>query len=291
MRKAGQTRLNASAGNGQDVLGKKFQFGRVKGDLEVLSKKVKPRERNPCASKFEERILEETSRQEECARKAAWDLTRKKSSKPRTRAAFHSPVEIKTQVLVSKNTEGRVFVGNLGASMHMLSKKDLSSDEMDTLRRSRTPTTVVTADGEVQTNEEAHVYVHDLDLFVTMQLLDEPPAVLSLGKLCSEHGCSYEWKNGETPRLTKNEKTIACTMDNIVPLVVPELSSSSSSSSANSSGESERSSDPVTTRTAKQHAGNRCRKILTCCLKKPWTSTARHSESRGPGDACASTFL
>ena len=39
--------------------------------------------------------------------------------------------------------------------MHMLSNKDLSSDEMDTLRRSRTPTTVVTANGEVQTNEEA----------------------------------------------------------------------------------------------------------------------------------------
>ena len=38
---------------------------------------------------------------------------------------------------------------------------------------------------------------------VTMQFLDETPAVLSLGKLCSEHGCSYELKNGETPRLTK----------------------------------------------------------------------------------------
>ena len=38
--------------------------------------------------------------------------------------------------------------------MHMLSKTDLSSDEMDTLRRSRAPSTVVTAIGEVQTNEE-----------------------------------------------------------------------------------------------------------------------------------------
>ena len=80
--------------------------------------------------------------------------------------------------------------------MHMLSKKDLSSDEMDTLRRSRNPTRAVTANGEVQTNEEAQVYVHDLDLFVTVQLFEEMPAVLSLGKLCSGHGCSYEWKNG-----------------------------------------------------------------------------------------------
>ena len=64
--------------------------------------------------------------------------------------------------------------------MHMLSKKDLSSDEMDTLRRSRFPATVVPANGEVQTSEEAQVYVHGLDLFVTVQLLEDTPAVLSL---------------------------------------------------------------------------------------------------------------
>ena len=75
----------------------------------------------------------------------------------------------------------------------MLSKKDLSSNEIDTLRRSRNPTTVVTANGEVQTNEEAQIYVHDLDLFVTVQLLEETRAVLSLGNLCSEHGYSFEW--------------------------------------------------------------------------------------------------
>ena len=58
---------------------------------------------------------------------------------------------------VSKNTEERMFVVDSGASMHKLSKKDLISDEMDTLRRSRNPTTVVTGNCEVQTNEEAQV--------------------------------------------------------------------------------------------------------------------------------------
>ena len=72
-------------------------------------------------------------------------------------------------------------------------KKDLSSDELDTLRRSRNPFVAVTVYGEVQTNEEAQVYVHDLDLFVTVQLLEETLAVLSLGKLCEDHGYSYEW--------------------------------------------------------------------------------------------------
>ena len=84
--------------------------------------------------------------------------------------------------------------------MHTLCKKDLSSDEVDTLWRYRTPTTVVTANGEKHTNEEAQVYVQDLDMFVTVPLLEETPAVLSRGKVCSEHGCSCEWKNVETPR-------------------------------------------------------------------------------------------
>ena len=93
--------------------------------------------------------------------------------------------------------------------MHMLSKKDLSSDELETLRRSRNPTVVVTADGKVQTNEEAHVYVHNLGLLVIVQLLEDTPAVLSLGKLCEEHRYSYEWQSGQKPRLTKQGKLYA----------------------------------------------------------------------------------
>ena len=68
--------------------------------------------------------------------------------------------------------------------MHMPSKTDLTSDELETLRRSRTHTVAVTADGQVQTNEEAQVCVGDLGLFVTVQLLEGALAVLSLGKLC-----------------------------------------------------------------------------------------------------------
>ena len=55
--------------------------------------------------------------------------------------------------------------------MHMMSKKEVSSEEMDTVNRSRTPTVVLIAIGEVQTHEEAQVFVHDLNLFVTVQLL------------------------------------------------------------------------------------------------------------------------
>ena len=92
--------------------------------------------------------------------------------------------------VTSKRPEEREVVVDSGASMHMTSKTDLSSYELDTLRRSRNPTVVRTANGEVHTNEKAQVYVHDLNLFVTVQFLEETPAVVSLEKLSEDHGYS-----------------------------------------------------------------------------------------------------
>ena len=88
--------------------------------------------------------------------------------------------------------------------MHMISKKDLKSAEMDTLTKSCSPTIVITANGEVQTHEEASVYVKELDIFLTMKVLENTPAVLSLGKLCDENGYSYEWINGQKPHLIED---------------------------------------------------------------------------------------
>ena len=102
---------------------------------------------------------------------------------------------------------------------------------MDTLTKSCSPTIVITANGEVQTHEEAIVYVKELDIFLTMKVLEDTPAVLSLGKLCDEKGYSYEWINGQKPHLIQKGIRIQCNTENFVPIVVPGLSASSSSSS------------------------------------------------------------
>ena len=67
-----------------------------------------------------------------------------------------------------------------------------------------------------------------------MKVLENTPAVLSLGKLCDENGYSYEWINGQKPNLIKNGIRIPCNTENFVPTVVPGLSSSSSGSSSTS---------------------------------------------------------
>ena len=46
----------------------------------------------------------------------------------------------------------------------------------------------MTANGEVQTREEATVNVKQMNLFVKVMLLEETPAVLSFVKLCEDHG-------------------------------------------------------------------------------------------------------
>ena len=135
-------------------------------------------QRSPCALKFEDRSQE---KQERCARGDAWRLAKKilllketskaTSFSPTNDWCFPAPSAVKP--------EERECVVDSGASLHMLSKNDLNSAELETERVS---TTVVTLNGDVLTKEDATVYVKELDFFVTVMLLEDTPAVLSLGK-------------------------------------------------------------------------------------------------------------
>ena len=84
-------------------------------------------------------------------------LTLEEKDKP-----FFSPTEDRCLPAPSVTwPEEREFVVDSGASMHMLSRKDLNSAELETVRISKSPTTVVTANGQVQTNEVATVHVNE----------------------------------------------------------------------------------------------------------------------------------
>ena len=129
--------------------------------------------------------------------------------------------------------------------MHVVSKRGLHPAELETMRISRNPTTVMTANGEVQTREEATVCVKELDLFVTVMLLENTPPLLSLGKLCEDHRYNYHWISDEKPHLIKKGKRIDCNRSNYVPFVVPGLSASSSSTTSTPTSASSSSQDFV----------------------------------------------
>ena len=120
-----------------------------------------PHQRSPYAMKFEDRSHEETGRQQRCARSKAWNLAKNTYKlKENDKAKFCSPAEEWVLPAASTNLpKEREFVVDSGASRHMVSKRDLNSAELETMRTSRSPTTVMTANGEVPTRAGATVYV------------------------------------------------------------------------------------------------------------------------------------
>ena len=158
-------------------------LGTEKGDLEAIWRhcpKSELDERNPCASGFEEQPLEETSRQAGCASKVAWNFGEKICKlKPKT-TTLHPLVKApETQKILYL-----FWIRDFQCSM--LSKGVSSSNPMDTFRRSKNFMSDLPRSGTVQINEKAQVFVHDLDLLKTVQLLDEMPATPLLHKLCSK---------------------------------------------------------------------------------------------------------
>ena len=197
--------------------------GPSRGKIQVTSS----HQRSPFAQ-------EETERQERCARRDVWRLANNiYKLKEKEKVTFFSPTD--ESILPAASTiklEEREFVVDAGAIMHTVSRQEPNSAELETMRVSESPMMVVAGYGEVLTKEEATAYVRELDLFVTVMLIDDTPAVLSFGKHCEDHGYNYYWTSGQTPHLIKNGRKIDFNTANYVPFVVPGLSTRSSSSSS-----------------------------------------------------------
>ena len=157
-------------------------------------------QRSPHAMKFEGRSQEETERQQRCARSKAWNLAKhiyKLTEKDKI--TFYSPSEKWVLPVAStKEPKERDFVVDPGARVHMVSKKDLNSAELETMWISRNPTTVMTANGEVQNRRSDGVCQ-------AIGLVRQSYASRSsfLGKLCEDHGKTYHWISCQKPHLTK----------------------------------------------------------------------------------------
>ena len=120
--------------NSPKALGTTFKkFGNERVHREVLCKSVNLK--SAFRPKFEDRTQGETLRQGRCAHREAWDFTESVYQlKNQYKATLYSPTEKKVMPApCSRKPEERQFVIDSGASLHMLSKKDFSSGELETL--------------------------------------------------------------------------------------------------------------------------------------------------------------
>ena len=123
--------------------------------------------------KFEGRSEEETESK-------AWNLANHVQAQ-RERQSYITLARgrMGTPGCVKKRAGKRDFVVDSGASMHMVSKRDLNS-KLETMSTLRSPTTVMTAKARCKREtRQRSVYVKELNVIVTVVFLEETPAVLS----------------------------------------------------------------------------------------------------------------
>ena len=113
----------------------------------------------------------------------------------------------------------RNFIIDSGASYHLIGLNKLTEEEKTTIRSVKEPFHIQSANGTLTITEEAHVRVPALNIWIWAQLVEECPAVLSLGILCGKQGWSYEWKSGGQPTMSKGSKSITLTPHHDVPMI------------------------------------------------------------------------
>ena len=117
---------------------------------------------------------------------------------------------------------------------------------------------IQTANNTVPVSYEAQVYVKDLDLQVWCGILENSPAVLSVGLLTTQEGFDFIWKNNQSSYLQKGDKRIYCTSQIHVPTVaavqeicdsestsITDVSKSNSSADVDSAAEEGSGQEPI----------------------------------------------
>ena len=115
--------------------------------------------------------------------------------------------------------------------MHMISRKVLNPAELDTVEvLFKNPRTVVAANGELQTKEEADSVCQRIGLLRDHKASRRYTGSSFTRKTMRRSREKYHWTSGQKPQLIKNGRKIECNTANYAPFVVSGLSTSSSSS-------------------------------------------------------------
>ena len=162
---------------------------------------------------------------EEIARKAAWvhkNLYKIPGSYSENRHWFFKPTPTNNAPSPpTRTSREREFIVESGASLRMMSKSDLTSEEQETVRKSKDPSVTMTANGRTHTKGEGTVFISDLDMSVQVKLLKASPAVISRGN-CAKKTVTRMHGTTKSAIISHQEwEKMDGTTDNHVPLVVP----------------------------------------------------------------------
>ena len=85
------------------------------------------------------------------------------------------------------------WIVDSGASFHAISRAQ-AEREGATEFRATDPIELETANGNIPSNEEVHIFIPQLKCWLWARILPSSPKLLSLGNLCSKLGFHFGWK-------------------------------------------------------------------------------------------------
>ena len=146
-----------------------------------------------------------SARSRNAARKARWLARRLEKQLKQAGGDFceavGNPCETEISLPAHAPARNRTWIVDSGSCNHLAGRTSLSQSEQATVRKAARPHKLRTANGVINVDETLPITT-DATGNVEVLLLENSPAVLSLGRLCMEHGFAFEWKPGMRPTLT-----------------------------------------------------------------------------------------
>ena len=91
------------------------------------------------------------------------------------------------------NAGADTWVVDTGSGHHLVAEKDLSRDELATLRKAKKVLKLSTANGFIKSKLVATVWVRMLDKYVEARVLEGTPRVLSVERLVKDFDARLAW--------------------------------------------------------------------------------------------------
>ena len=113
------------------------------------------------------------------------------------------------------------FILDSGASFHIISRTDLTEDQIKSIYKMDAAIEIETVNGTVSTTEVVDLVLLGLwDHEITAIVVDGSPPLISLGRLCFLNGFSFKWPKSRCPKLfTPDGFPIPLEIDEFVPHV------------------------------------------------------------------------
>ena len=95
-----------------------------------------------------------------------------------------------------------------GASEDIISKKDLSPSELQTVRKADYAFDFQIANDLTYSDTIVDIYIQDLDLYVAAWVFEDSPPLVSVGKLVEDYDAKFSWSLAEGPLLRIGDRVI-----------------------------------------------------------------------------------